>query len=81
MYFQYYLNVNRLAGSTVGLGAMQKWDNFLAAPGPSRCVVAPKEFNSQAQASIKGAWHASRLWSTSEAEKAPPLREDLASIC
>ena len=30
MYFQYYLNVNRAAGSTVGLEAMQKWDTFLA---------------------------------------------------
>jgi len=29
-----------------------------------------QDFNSQAEASIKGAWHASRLWSMSEAEKA-----------
>lgn len=68
MYFQCFLNVNRLAGSSVGLEAMQNWDRFMAA------------FNSQADASIKGAWHASKLWSVSEAEKVI-LDSTLITLC
>lgn len=68
MYVQAYTNVNRLGGSAVGLDAMKKWDRFLA------------EFNSQAEASIKGAWHASRLWSMSEAEKVI-LDSTLITLC
>jgi len=68
MYFQAYTNVNRLAGSSVGLDAMKRWDLFMA------------DFNSQAEASIKGAWHASRLWSMSEAEKVI-LDSTLITLC
>ncbi|CAE7373270.1 DISP3 [Symbiodinium natans] len=68
MYFQFYVNVNRLGGSSIGLDAMLTWDRHLAA------------FNSQAEASIKGAWHASRVWTITEAEKVI-LDSTLVTLC
>eukprot|EP00439_Symbiodinium_sp_Y106_P036328 s6179_g4.t1 len=68
MYFQFFINVNRLGGSSSGMDAMLKWDRHLAA------------FNSQAEAPIKGAWHASRVWTIAEAEKVI-LDSTLVTLC
>lgn len=34
-----YTNVNRLAGSSVGLDAMKRWDLFMAVPGQRPSLV------------------------------------------
>eukprot|EP00933_Yihiella_yeosuensis_P021338 TRINITY_DN1689_c3_g1_i1.p1 TRINITY_DN1689_c3_g1~~TRINITY_DN1689_c3_g1_i1.p1 ORF type:complete len:640 (-),score=89.71 TRINITY_DN1689_c3_g1_i1:80-1909(-) len=55
-YSQAYIDVSKRAGGAAGMAAMALWDKHLAA------------FNAGAEAAIKGAWHASKLWQNSEAE-------------
>jgi len=58
MYFTANIDVSRDSGSDVGLKEMKSWDDALAV------------FNADEKAAaIKGAWHASQLWQSSEAEK------------
>lgn len=56
-YAQVYIDVARDAGNEQGLNARDRWDNHI------------NSFNANAEASIKGVWHASKLWETSEAQK------------
>jgi len=58
MFFQANIDVSRNVGSDVGLKETKSWDEALAV------------FNADEKAAaIKGAWHASKLWQSSEAEK------------
>ena len=66
--------MNRLGGSSSGMDAMLKWDRHLAVARlqlqterrsalNTTCLFADtlQAFNSQAEAPIKGAWHAENL--------------------
>mmetsp|Transcript_18194 Transcript_18194/g.31952 ORF Transcript_18194/g.31952 Transcript_18194/m.31952 type:complete len:1478 (+) Transcript_18194:76-4509(+) len=69
MYFTALIDLSRNAGSDVGLAAMELWDQAIAV------------FNADEKAAaIKGAWHTSRLWQASEAEKVI-LDSTLVTLC
>lgn len=57
MYFAVTIDQSTRGGSAKGLEAMARWTKFVDA------------FNAKAEASVKGVWHTSRLWQSSEAEE------------